>query len=243
MHTRTGFFLSFLAAVTFVGLPALAGPGAAAHQEGSPPVLPRPGAQERPLQRWIVQVQPDVQAAPAWRGVGREVVEPAVRRDRQEVQVPARGDHPGPRRTQPHLGAHRRSARHAPKGDPDQAGGAGPAQGQQAAKERPALGHGAAARHRPPGHPPAGQEQGVEQARLRARDRHREAALQHRRRQHVEEPHQHQRRGHYRPGDIVLDDVSPRDRIRYEATVPVRANSQGGRRFEGQELMVFKGEL
>jgi hypothetical protein len=46
-----------------------------------------------------------------------------------------------------------------------------------------------------------------------------------------------------RAGDLVLHDVGPHDPIRYEATVPVRARSLGGRRFEGEETMVFRGTL
>jgi hypothetical protein len=46
-----------------------------------------------------------------------------------------------------------------------------------------------------------------------------------------------------RPGDIELQDVSPHDRILYEAKVPLRASSQGGRRFEGKEVVVFSGAL
>jgi hypothetical protein len=44
-------------------------------------------------------------------------------------------------------------------------------------------------------------------------------------------------------GDVELHDVSPRDRLRYRAIVPLRAYSQGGRRFEGEQRMVFAGEL
>lgn len=46
-----------------------------------------------------------------------------------------------------------------------------------------------------------------------------------------------------RGGEIELPDVGPRQRLRYRATVPVRAYSLGGRSFVGHEQLVLKGEL